>query len=162
MVNIVGRQKQYNLDYILRPFECMTSLGERVAGSLWPLCLLLFMQSGNKSTTVPIMIIAWFCGTEQRQTREVSLSDLHMHDTADKRMGTRNSPSTPKAALTWKSHLLHNRRCVLCTTFFIIHTSNIYSKKAPGKESLCSISVCYIWSICSKRILVILLRVALG
>lgn len=33
MVNIVGRQRRYRLDYILLPFECMTSLGERVAGS---------------------------------------------------------------------------------------------------------------------------------
>lgn len=33
MVDIVGRERQYKLDYILLPFECMISLGERVAGS---------------------------------------------------------------------------------------------------------------------------------
>lgn len=73
MVNIVGRQRLYRLDYILLPFECMTSLGERVAGSPWPSCLWLFMQSGSKSITVPIMIIASFSGTEQRQTEKYHL-----------------------------------------------------------------------------------------
>lgn len=68
-------------------------------------------------------------------------------------MGTRNSTSTPEDTFTWKAHLLHNHRCVLCATVFIICSSYIYFRQALGREKLCSTFAGYIWSICLKRIL---------
>lgn len=153
MVNIVGRQRQYKLDNILLPFECMTSLGERVAGSLWPLCLLLFMQSSNKSTTVPIMIIAWFTGTKQRHTEKYHLVIFacKLLQTSIWEQGTLHLPQK----MPWPEKLIcFITMAVSYALLSLQYTLQIFTlKKASGKESLCSISVCYMGSICSKRIL---------
>lgn len=97
-----------------------------------------------RATTVPVVVTSLIQCHWAEADRDVSLSDLCTQAATEKYMGTRNSPSIPKDILTWNAHLLHNLSCALCTTFFTKHTSNIYTKKAPGRKRLRSIFVCYI------------------